>query len=392
MGLCTGKSMAQKRLLVGEVPRIVGLDSDPVLRNLLITQCYHDLSKEIARVLGDTNVNWCTFATWASRTAGGFIRNDEVPGILRKALEDSPGFRKSAQRITGSIEKVHPDTKVSPEGLLGLADEVVLDVSRQITAGNLKVFAELGPVFARFIGLFERGFLDEVDAAELADSLKVGPSSAGGQTVLKEALEHFYAAARTDDPKAKADQMLMANAKTGLHEQIRLQPFIAGSLDAPIDDVAGKLWRKHAAGGAPTALLGRIHAVWDKLGAVLTHDVEKVWVLVATKELMTLKVPGQTLDLGGTLPPIEGQPLYPEALQSIHDAEAVELLEHYLALDPDDTGEVGADDWTALAQRMRYIIALFRSRQQTAALYRQPFEDQQHAAILDGKTPGGSLD
>ena len=48
--------------------------------------------------------------------------------------------------------------------------------------------------------------------------------------------------------------------------------------------------------------------------------------------------------------------------------------------------------WTALAQRMRYIIALFRSRQQTAALYRQPFEDQQHAAILDGKTPGGSLD
>ena len=84
--------------------------------------------------------------------------------------------------------------------------------------------------------------------------------------------------------------------------------------------------------------------------------------------------------------------MYPEALQSIHDAEAVELLEHYLALDPDDTGEVGADDWTALAQRMRYIIALFRSRQQTAALYRQPFEDQQHAAILDGKTPGGSLD
>src|SRR5438552_1558097 len=56
---------------------IVALDNDAVRRNLLITQCYHDLSAELARVLGGGNANWCTFATWASRTAGGFIREDE---------------------------------------------------------------------------------------------------------------------------------------------------------------------------------------------------------------------------------------------------------------------------------------------------------------------------
>jgi hypothetical protein len=38
--------------LTYEVSRIVELDENPVLRNLLITQCYHELSLELARVLG----------------------------------------------------------------------------------------------------------------------------------------------------------------------------------------------------------------------------------------------------------------------------------------------------------------------------------------------------
>ena len=65
---------------------IIGLDDDPVRRNLLITQCYHDLSTQLARVLGGGNANWCTFATWASRTAGGFIREDEIPAAFRLLL------------------------------------------------------------------------------------------------------------------------------------------------------------------------------------------------------------------------------------------------------------------------------------------------------------------
>jgi hypothetical protein len=88
--------MSQSRLLADQANRIVALESQPVLRNLLITQCYHDLSCEIARVLGATNANWCTYATWASKTAGRFIRNDEVPALFRKLLQDSNGFRKGS--------------------------------------------------------------------------------------------------------------------------------------------------------------------------------------------------------------------------------------------------------------------------------------------------------
>src|SRR5262245_42975732 len=51
------------------VSDIIGVSNDPVLRNLLITQCYHDLSAGIAELLTGGNANWCTFATWASKTA-----------------------------------------------------------------------------------------------------------------------------------------------------------------------------------------------------------------------------------------------------------------------------------------------------------------------------------
>ena len=50
-----------------------------MLRNLRITECYHRLSHELAAAVDAGNANWSTFATWASKTAGNWIRNEEVP-------------------------------------------------------------------------------------------------------------------------------------------------------------------------------------------------------------------------------------------------------------------------------------------------------------------------
>ena len=69
-----------------EIESIIGLDGEPVIRNLRITQCYHDLSQAVASVIAETNVNWCTFATWASKTAGRFIRG-ELVAMFRDALQ-----------------------------------------------------------------------------------------------------------------------------------------------------------------------------------------------------------------------------------------------------------------------------------------------------------------
>ncbi|NUT95592.1 MAG: hypothetical protein HOY78_26545, partial [Saccharothrix sp.] len=45
---------------VSEVERIAA-DTDPVVRNLRITHCYHLLSKALAARTGGS-ANWCTFA------------------------------------------------------------------------------------------------------------------------------------------------------------------------------------------------------------------------------------------------------------------------------------------------------------------------------------------
>jgi hypothetical protein len=67
------------------------------------------------------------------------------------------------------------------------------------------------------------------------------------------------------------------------------------------------------------------------------------------------------------------------------------MLEHYGALDPYATGDVGATDWTDRTQRMRFIAALFRSRQCDASLLQRPFDEAQTASILDGAVPAGPL-
>jgi len=379
------------KTLIDDIPSIVALDQEPVLRNLLITQCYADLAHGLAEKLGRENANWCNFATWASKTAGNFIRAEEVPEAFRGALADEHRFIAHAEQLTSKLSALLGRPFLSVERLLDLPTTIVDEVTQQIVAGNLKVFSELGPVFARLIHAFDaQGKLDEAKLTALTESLKTGPSAQGGQTLLRSAVTHFAKAVRTEDAKEKAQWMLLANAQTGLHEQIRLQPYIAGSLDAPIAEIFSQLWRSDAKDAAPGPLMHALSALIERLAHPLVAEVEDVWCDVATKALMTLKVPGETLHLGGTLPPPPGQPLYPAALDPVTLDDLAEVMELYGALRDNDDNS-GATNWARLAQRMTYIIDLFRSRQQVASLYDSPFSDAQHQAILDHRVPEGPL-
>jgi hypothetical protein len=46
-----------------EVRRVASLDAEPILRNLLITQRYHDLSESVRLLTRGQYMNWCTFGT-----------------------------------------------------------------------------------------------------------------------------------------------------------------------------------------------------------------------------------------------------------------------------------------------------------------------------------------
>jgi hypothetical protein len=74
---------------------------DPVIRNLQITQCYHELSTAIATRLG-LNANWCTFATWASKQAGQSIRKEDLARTLDMLLNASTATT-AAHDVTLSV-------------------------------------------------------------------------------------------------------------------------------------------------------------------------------------------------------------------------------------------------------------------------------------------------
>ena len=146
---------AESRTSLERVAWIVGLDADPVRRNLLITQCYHDLSVEVGRRLPGGHANWCTFATWASRTAGRFIRDEEVPAAFRDVLAGSTHLDRGIERANRALARAHSDAAIPKDVVLDIARRVVHEVGELITQGNLKVFGELGPVFSRTIAALD---------------------------------------------------------------------------------------------------------------------------------------------------------------------------------------------------------------------------------------------
>src|SRR3954471_8257508 len=72
---------------VVDVQRIVAIES-PVIRNLEITYCYSRLAAACAERNG-AGASWCTYATWASRQAGGTIRGEDLLENLQRRLGKS---------------------------------------------------------------------------------------------------------------------------------------------------------------------------------------------------------------------------------------------------------------------------------------------------------------
>ena len=355
---------------------VIGLDREPVRRNLLITQGYHDLSHALAGVLGRENANWCTFASWASRTAGRFIREDEIPKAFRALLGKLEPVQVSLARVNEALARVDSEATRDPDRILDVARDTVHDVAQAIAAGNLDVFGELAPLFARTLAALAAD--DKPTALDsLAADLRPGPSERGGQTLLISAFKTYAAARAEKDRHRKAEHMLLANAEVGLHEQIRLQPFIAGSINAPVRDAIAEVL-EDAGSGLPHPLAHEAHAIVSRLLHPVSDAAEALWQRLATRELMTLELPDGTLMLGRDLPAPPHAPLYPEVLGRIDDPKLGEFLAQYGA-DDRLAHELDDRDWARLSFRMAYILELFRSRQCDAKLFGEPLTPKERA-------------
>lgn len=312
--------------------------SDPVLRNVWITYTYHRLDHALAGPLGGDDLSWCAFGTWASKTAGRFIRGEFV--------RDPLDLLSTGARAFGYAS-------------LGLDT----DIRHCVATGNRLVFAELAPLFRELVELFTHPAAERSERAQqFLARLKPGATEGGGQDPLRRAFEAYLAAADAPDTAARARLIFLANALVGRHEQTRLQPAIAAALDAPL-------------------------AAMPDTGP---FDVAGEFRTTLTRWLMTIDLPTGSYQLGADVPRLPDGRMFPEPLEKLDDAELLALLRE-IDRTPDSTRGSAATDWTSLADRMNYIVDLFRSRQRDFTLRCAPFERDQVEALHAGVLPRGRL-
>ncbi|HXS18998.1 MAG TPA: hypothetical protein VN764_17490 [Polyangiaceae bacterium] len=379
----TSRSYMTLQERLADLERIAQL-ADPVLRNLLITQRYHDLSHGLTSVLGSGNANWSTFACWASRTAGISIRMQEIPEEFTAALRVEAAFEKKAKELSGKLGFVGR-WLIPQQNPLDLARAVIVEVATQIAEGNLKVYAELAPLFAKFASEFSNpSSRTEERWNAFFDDFKAGSAAEGGQDDLQKAFKAYLKAADTEDEILKAQLILYGNVMIGLHEQTRLQKNIAGGINAMFSDqVYDKFF-------AQSTWIFRDKVKWliERVMHLVERQFMKDWQMFATRFMMRLSTPdGHEIPLGEDLP---GGEFAPE-LATLTFADLIKLMSTY-DKDLKTTKGSRAINWVILDDRMRFIGELFRVKQRHAKWFEQPFREEIRRAFEAGQVPPGSLD
>jgi len=328
-------------------------------RNQHITLAYSQLSERLATLIsgrdGHRDANWCTFATWSSRTIGTWIREDphhpvgllpSVPAYARRWLDWST--RYLTNRCDGASYRV-------------------------LAAGNRIVFREIGLLIALFLEAFgdvdrERPREDQWDAY-LADVHHVLHDMARLDeswlpTVMPDpwelcfGLRQYYEALFTSERKARAELVLAGSILLAAYEQRRVDGY-TGVVLALFVELAVRRLVDHGSG----TLRG-----WGR------RLPSSLYARIATR-CIAVSTPDEWLWIGRPLPPPSGstdQAPIPDDLDTISSPLLAALLERY-----DRSGghlrHRRIRDWTSFDQRMNYIVNVFRSRQQRATLFAPPF-------------------
>lgn len=359
---------------------------DVAVRNLWITQTYFDLSRRLGDVIASDHT-WCTFAVWASSTAGQSIREEELGETVKALLHDRTDHHRAVAEANQAtrwlrrlgIMRLIDITHV--EALLRRSVDVVRD---RIAHGNTLVFSELAPLFVRLLDEVESGRTAAEDDEDLV-LRRIGLEPDDDDLVVR-AFRLYLRAVHEPYSTSRSQRVLAANIWAVLHEQQRLQTDVAESMDSGFI-VLDEMVASHLHRWLPDAVSDRIvRRVLHRLEAPIRALFEDL----ATALMMELHTPGEVLHLGDTLPPLPSGQLFPPALADIELPTLVDALGEW-----DGTGGTGRDcgarDWSVLHERMTYIVNLFRSRQQTTVLAQAPFSETQLATMRELRQPSGSL-
>jgi hypothetical protein len=351
--------------------------TDPVLRNLWITQRYHEIASALHDCGAGMDATWCTFAVWASKTAGAVIRGDDLPQLIRSEARDRAGDH--VDRFNREAPRLAPvGGQLGDDHLTRFAKLVAADVSRYMADGNRLVFAELAPPFEAVVNGWTRG-----SQSAFAAALAALPSGSEGQS-LAVAFGAYRQAFGCDLESADRPlRFLTANVMAVAHEQQRLQPAIKSALDAAVHDTFLRVIEDDILAHVP----GPARRLLDHLVDDLADALEDACQVAITQTLVRLITADERLDLCFDLPPLGGV-MWPPGLTLIDSSAAA--YEQW-----DRTGgtgrPTGANDWADLGERMNYIVNLFRSRQRHGALLDSPFTSNQLDDLRQGHVPAGPL-
>ncbi len=390
----TPAASSQPVVTLDDVWRIAA-NPDPILRNLQITQAYHDISVAFAQLTGP-GANWCAIATWASRQAGQSIRREDLARAFERLLRGEPEAQARVDAVLAASAEI---SGAQPRSLGGAIEALWTAVnpaaafdrtSEAVARGNLKVFEEIGAEFARFLALFAGGWPTDAAFDVFFASLRPGDPP-DGQRYLADAFKHYRAALQAQDGRQKAQLLLLANLEIGFHEQMRLQPEILEAMNAPVVHprevrrrIVEELFPDRASRARYwLARLARQTAPLLRARDELADELQRLGRQVVTDALMTLTLPrGRLLRLGRPLP----DP-FPQTLAELDDPELLALLESV----GDRASGAGAQDWASLPQRMDFIADLFRTYHPAQELFDPPFTVEQLTALRSGRRPTGDL-
>ncbi|MBZ0279439.1 MAG: hypothetical protein K8L97_01780 [Anaerolineae bacterium] len=379
---------------VTEVDQIAAL-SDPVIRNLQITQCYHELAGVMTARTG-ISANWCTFATWASKQAGQTIRKED----LARMFENIAFSAQAEQDITASAQALgskHSQAAIQQSVAETLNPLAAFDrASEAVGRGNKKVYEEIGREFARFYAmcLNDSAFSAE-SITRFCETLRPGEPP-DGQQYLRQAFSRYYQSFFESDAKTRAELILLANIEIGYHEQTRLQPEIAEAMNAAFVNrrqIRSRLLQRLFPYNGWLVwtrlffmrLFGQRSRFDEMLDALVTEMRRRARLLI-TEYMMTIELPPDLrLRLGED---VVGE--FPGSLQQLVLPDLCALMEK-IDPTPNSTGKTGAVDWSALHDRLHFIVDMFRCYHESSDLFEPPFTAAQVMALKAGRRPDGRL-
>jgi hypothetical protein len=336
---------------------------DLVRRNRRITVAYADLSRGLAKIIADgdevLDANWCTFATWSSKTIGTFIEQIPERGVPRPPIAGGLRARFSAQELTRRA-------MVRTNG----------SSFRTLAAGNRVVFLEIGLSIATFIEQFRVRIADEDEDArearwasfwttvaaqlEAFASLNLSwlPTVPPQPDDLRHGLREYFEALHTDDPDERSEHVLAGNLRLAAYEQRRVDGYVWAAL---------ALFTQRAIRRLLCDRTGRVGGVrrWGNCA----------FALVMTRR-MELQLPGgEVLRIGEPVPPPPARDDWCERLATDASVTLPELQALITLYELESRGRrpEGCRNWTSFDERMRTIGRLFRSRQRQASLFDDPF-------------------